>query len=140
MTTLHGSAVARGGGAVLILGASGAGKSTLALQLMALGAGLVADDAVKMRVVGDDVILACPQSIKGLIEARRVGLLSVRSVDTATLAFVVDMDKTADSRLPESTEMLLLGRRFPLICGKRTPNLAAVVWNLLGGGQILPSD
>lgn len=140
MTTQHGSAVARDGRAVLILGASGAGKSSLALQLMAFGAALVADDAVKVRVVADDVILACPQNIKGMIEARGVGLLSVKSVDTAALAFVVDMDKTAASRLPESTGVLILGRNFPLVCGKNTPNLGAIVWNLLGGGQVLPSE
>ena len=42
--TVHGTTVARAGRAVLILGASGTGKSALALQMIALGARLVADD------------------------------------------------------------------------------------------------
>ena len=43
---LHGSVVAAGGRAVLITGAAGAGKTTLALEMIALGAELVADDRV----------------------------------------------------------------------------------------------
>jgi HPr kinase/phosphorylase len=43
---LHASAVSLDGNGVLICGASGTGKSTLALQLMALGAELIADDGI----------------------------------------------------------------------------------------------
>ena len=41
---LHATTVALAGQGVLILGPSGSGKSGLALQLMAMGAELVADD------------------------------------------------------------------------------------------------
>ena len=44
---LHASCIAVHGRGVLILGPSGAGKSSLALQLMALGADLVADDMIE---------------------------------------------------------------------------------------------
>ena len=54
------------------------------------------------------------------------------------LAIVVDLDKTADARLPDPKEITFLGRNFPLICGKDNPELGAIVWCLLGGGQILP--
>ncbi|MEO1532556.1 MAG: serine kinase, partial [Pseudomonadota bacterium] len=43
---LHASAVALGERGLLILGPSGAGKTRLALELVALGAELVADDRV----------------------------------------------------------------------------------------------
>ncbi|MDO5529406.1 MAG: hypothetical protein Q4F71_08380, partial [Paracoccus sp. (in: a-proteobacteria)] len=45
---LHASALAAAGRAALILGPSGAGKSSFALTLLALGAGLVADDRVRL--------------------------------------------------------------------------------------------
>ena len=44
--TIHASAVALGPVGLLIMGASGSGKSSLALELMARGAKLVADDQV----------------------------------------------------------------------------------------------
>ena len=50
MTTIHAGAVGIGGRGLLILGPSGAGKSALALALMGLGARLVADDRVILRV------------------------------------------------------------------------------------------
>jgi len=138
MKAHHGTAVSRDGNAVLILGGSGAGKSRLALKLLAYGADLVADDAVELRASDDGVLLMCPPSIQGMIEARGVGLLTVKSVEKAMLAFVVDLDKTAGARLPEPKEVSFLGVNFPLICGKDNPDLGAVVWCLLGGGQILP--
>jgi HPr kinase/phosphorylase len=45
---LHATTVAIGGRGVLILGPSGSGKSGLALELMAMGAGLVADDRTEV--------------------------------------------------------------------------------------------
>lgn len=139
MSALHGAAVARNGRGALILGASGAGKSGLALQLMALGADLVADDGVVLQSADKGVMLSCPAAISGMIEARGVGLLSVPTVGVAKLAIVVDLDKAASSRLPVPEVMALCGVDFPLICGKGVANLAAVVWCILGGGQILPT-
>jgi len=138
MTAQHGTAVSRNGNAVLILGGSGAGKSSLAIQLLAYGADLVADDALELDVVGGDLVLSCPASIKGMIEARGVGLLSVNSVEKAKLAIVVDLDKTAEARLPEPKTFLYSTVKVPLIYGKGHPDLAAVIWCRLGGGQILP--
>jgi len=137
---LHGTAVSRNGHAALLLGRPGAGKSHLALQLLAYGADLVADDAVELTRSSDKIILSCAPNIKGMIEARGVGLLTVNSVDKATLAIVVDLDKTADTRLPALEMHSILGEHFPLIRGKGNPSLGAIVWCLLGGGQILPLD
>ena len=140
MSAQHGSAVAREGVGVLIVGASGSGKSQLALELMALGAELVADDGVLLKNDAAGVSLCCPASIKGVIEARGVGLLSVNAIDQARLAIVVDMDKTVTQRLPAPKSIAILGVEVPLVHGKNCVGLSAVVWCLLGGGQILPSD
>ena len=48
---MHASCVSYENHAVLILGPSGIGKSSLALQLMALGAVLVADDKTCLRKI-----------------------------------------------------------------------------------------
>ena len=55
---LHASAVAIEGRAVLITGPSGSGKSGLALDIIALGARLVADDGVILRREGERLILS----------------------------------------------------------------------------------
>lgn len=140
MRTVHGTAVARDGRGVLILGASGAGKSGLALALMALGADLVADDAVQISVQGGEVALSCPAAIRGMIEARGVGLLTVNFVDKAKLAFMVNLDETAEKRLPAPRVAPYFGVDVPLISGKNTPALASVLWCLLGGGQLMPTE
>ncbi len=140
MSMLHGTAIARNGRAALLLGGAGAGKSSLALQLLALGADLVADDAVALNLTGGRVMLSCAPSIKGMIEARGIGLLKVNAVDQAALAIVVDLDKTEHARLPVPEEHVILGVRFPLVFGKGNPSLGAVIWCILGGGQILPVD
>lgn len=140
MSARHGTAVSRAGIGVLILGQAGAGKSRLGLELMAFGAELVADDGVLLEKTDEAITLSCPATIKGIIEARGVGLLSVTPIEQARLAIVVDMDKTAESRLPTAKTISILGSEFPLVYGKNCPGLAAVIWCLLGGGQILSVD
>ncbi len=132
--------MSRNGRAVLILGASGAGKSRLGLQLLAYGADLVADDAVVLTHTPAGVLLSSPPNIKGMIEARGVGLLTVNAVEKARLAIVVDLDKTAGARLPAPKWISFFGVKFPLIEGRDLPDLGAIVWCLLGGGQILPIE
>ena len=74
--TLHASCVALDGRGVLILGRSGAGKSSLALELMALGARLVADDRTVLHADDGAPVASCPPAILGKIEARGVGILA----------------------------------------------------------------
>lgn len=140
MSALHGTVVSRSGRGVLIIGKSGSGKSQLAFELMALGADLVADDRVDLMKEDQEVILLSPRSIKGKIEARGIGLIRVRSIDQARLAIVVDMDKTVTTRLPAPKTTPILGTEVPLVHGKNCSGLGAVIWCLLGGGQILPID
>ena len=57
------------------MGASGSGKSTLALQLLALGARLVADDYVHLHAQGGQLWAECPLTTQGMIEVWGHGLI-----------------------------------------------------------------
>ncbi|MGY9049981.1 hypothetical protein P775_05325 [Puniceibacterium antarcticum] len=112
---LHATAVSVGGRAALIRGASGSGKSALALEMMARGAQLVADDRVVLRATDAGIELRAPEAIRGLIEARGVGLLHADTVASALLAVVVDLDQTETDRLPQSQNTVVLGASLPLL-------------------------
>lgn len=128
----RGSAVCLAGQGVLVLGPSGSGKSRLALELMALGAALVADDGIWLT--GDNV-LQRPQGAPGLIEARGVGLLKARPLDTAPLTLIVDLSRTEPDRLPPRREAAAPGGPVPLILGKDHPFLAAAISHYLTHGR-----
>lgn len=113
--TLHASCVALAGRAVLIRGASGRGKSALALRLLALGAGLVADDRTRVWRAGPQVRAAAPASIAGLIEARGVGILHLPAMPPQPLALIVDMDAIETARLPAPQRETLLGVSLPVL-------------------------
>ncbi len=130
---LHGSAVALGNRSVLIIGGSGSGKSSLALEMMVRGATLVADDRVVLSAPSDEVVLACPEPICGLIEARGVGLLHAEYRSAVPLGLVVDMDHTESARLPEFRTITYLSRRFPLLHNVRSGHFPAAVLQYLRG-------
>src|SRR5690625_1864986 len=110
----HASAVAVDGRACLITGKSGAGKSTLALEMIALGATLVADDRVGIRRAGDRLLLSAPETIFGLIEARGAGILRLPALAEAPLSLVVDLDREAGMRLPPPATTCILGVHVPI--------------------------
>lgn len=98
--TLHATTVDYGGKGVLIAGASGAGKSALALDLMALGATLVADDRTIVTCTDENYIASAPKAIEGMIEARGVGLLLAERTERSALVLAIDLDRTETERLP----------------------------------------
>lgn len=112
---LHATAVAVAGRAALIRGASGSGKSALALQMMGLGALLVADDRVILTPDTRGIAVSAPDPIRGLIEARGVGLLRADVADTARLCVVVDLDQRETDRLPPERQTEILGHSVPLL-------------------------
>ncbi|MBC6442305.1 MAG: serine kinase [Rhodobacteraceae bacterium] len=130
---VHGSAVSAFGRGVLILGASGSGKSGLALQLLALGAHLVADDQVILQASGAGVKMFAPDATARRIEARFLGLIPVPA-PPGCLSFVVDLDKAPGARLPAPAVAYVMLREYPLINGKDVPNLGASIWLCLKHG------
>ena len=127
---VHGTAVAFDGRAVLLRGPSGAGKSDLALRLLGLGAEtctglglspygprLVADDQVWLEQQGDGIVASAPETIRGRLEVRGIGIVAVPTVASANLHVVVDLVPVGDvPRMPlEAQTEDLLGVRIALI-------------------------
>lgn len=131
--TLHATAVAVDNRAALILGRAGSGKSGLALQLMALGAGLISDDRTILTRKGTQLYASAPETIRGRIEARGTGILATPPARPSPVRLIVDLDQDEDARLPDWHEVELLGVRLP--CLRKSPYLhfpAAVLLYLKG--------
>jgi HPr kinase/phosphorylase len=128
---LHASCVAVSERAVMLRGASGSGKSALALQLMALGAKLVADDRTCLLRNKNRTMAFAPDPILGLIEARGVGLFRVSPAPPTPVALVVDLDRVETERLPEPRTTPLLGQSIPLLAKVDAAHFPAAILHYL---------
>lgn len=135
---LHASSVAPAGSAVLILGASGSGKSALALELMALGATLVSDDHTLVSKQGDNLVVDAPTTIRGLIEARGVGLLKADYAGPTPLALAVDLDHEERHRFPSSYTFARSGVSVPLLYRVPHPHFSYAIFQFLKAGRSDP--
>ena len=132
----HGTAVAFDGRGCLITGAPGRGKSTLALEMIALGADLVADDRVDLVRIGTEILMSAPPSIAGLIEARGAGLIRMPHRDRIRLTLIADLDNPASERLPAGATRVLLGLPLPTIALHGRVGIAAVLAAVLRYGLV----
>ncbi len=96
---IHATCVAVGPHGVLLLGKSGAGKSDLALRLIDGGAMLVADDRTILFVRRGALHARAPESIRGLLEIRGLGIVELESRTSVKVSLVVELGRE-DKRLP----------------------------------------
>jgi HPr kinase/phosphorylase len=78
--TLHGCMVDMRGVGVLIVGKSGSGKSETAIGLLERGASLVADDMVRVKYVGGELVASSPDLSRGYMEIRGIGIVNVANL------------------------------------------------------------
>jgi HPr kinase/phosphorylase len=116
---------------VLILGDSGSGKSEGALELVHRGHRLVADDVVEIyRVRNEDLVGQAPEEVRGLMEVRGLGLISIEQLfgvvavrDSKPIDLVVKLVEEED----EPVERLGLSQSTVEILGLRRPLLTVPV-------------
>ena len=139
--TRHGVLLDISGEGVMITGDSGIGKSESAIELIMRGHRLVADDAVEIRRISNQLIGTAPEVIRHYIELRGIGVIDVQQLfgmgsvqfDTE-LDLVVQLEKWVDGkfydRLGLGEEMYsILGVKLPYMIIPVRPgrNLAGIV-------------
>lgn len=113
---VHASAVRLSGKGILLRGPSTSGKSDLALRLIDAGAVLIADDQVRLSLVGDRLHAGPPACLAGLIELRGMGIMRV-PFEEGLLDLVIDLQASslAAEPLPEPATISWLGIDLPKI-------------------------
>lgn len=79
-TTIHGVLMGMYGLGVLILGESGIGKSECALDLIMRGHGLISDDSIIVKRIGDKLEGTSPELTFEHLEIRGLGIINVRDL------------------------------------------------------------
>ena len=115
LKTIHSTSVVIDDNGVLILGDSGSGKSDLALRLIDNGATLISDDISICRKNSDNIYLYCPPEIKGLLEVREIGIITVPFVERIKLRLVVNLKSNNNERFPKDSSFRILGIKIPII-------------------------
>ncbi|PKP84089.1 MAG: serine kinase [Alphaproteobacteria bacterium HGW-Alphaproteobacteria-2] len=141
--TIHATTVAFGNRALAILGPSGAGKSGLALQLMALGAELVADDRTVLARCGSGLCAAAPAApaalaaLAGRIEARGLGILAAPAHEgPVPLGAAVDLAQSESERLPPFRSVTFLGVSVDLVLARPEPYFPAALRHYMLHGRV----
>jgi serine kinase of HPr protein (carbohydrate metabolism regulator) len=111
---IHASCVAVNGHGVLLLGDSGSGKSDIAVQLLDGEAQLVADDRTILFVKRKQLHARAPDSIRGLIEIRGIGIVKLPARRDVRVRLAVRLG-AEDVRLPRPRLYRQLGCAVPEI-------------------------
>ena len=133
---MHGTCVALGPAAALLIGSSGSGKSDLALRFAMMmpasqGPFLVADDQVLLEARGERVVARPPAALAGKIEVRGVGIMSLPHRPEAVVRLAVRLSDPDDvPRIPPlKPEMeTFAGIALPVL--RLAPLEASAPWKL----------
>lgn len=141
-TQVHGVMLSIYGLGVLIKGPSGIGKSEVALELIKKGHQLVADDAVKLRRVDSERLIAsAPELLQNKMEIRGIGIVDIQKLYGVTsvmsehkLDLIIELtrDDTNIERIGKNEikedilEVAKVKRVIPILTGKNISNLIEV--------------
>lgn len=106
--TIHATSIAIHGHAVLLEGPSGVGKSDLALRLIDRGALLISDDQTLLVRRGTGLVARAPGTIRGLIEVRGLGIVTMPHVEDVPVALIVRLG-VEPMRMPERRQRRFAG-------------------------------
>ena len=120
--SIHASAILINERVLLVRGPSGSGKSTLVLQLLEqarqradIFTALISDDRVFLTRHGHHLIAGAPEPLKGLIEARGLGLLQIPFEAAGVVGAVLEFDGDA-ARYPDpALNIEIEGLALPLV-------------------------
>ncbi len=126
-TSVHGCMVDYRGVGVLIMGSSGSGKSETAIGLLERGGALVADDLVRVRRHGDELITSAPDLARGYIEMRGIGIINAANLyglsairPEKRLDLVVTLKGEADLN---NVDRLGIRREYHILLGHSVPHV-----------------
>lgn len=113
--TLHATSVAINGRVVLLRGPSGSGKSDLALRLIDRGAALVSDDYTLVKRVDGRLIATAPDTIRGKMEVRGIGIVAMAALSDAPVALIADLFDPVDRMPLEPVHRNVAGIDVPVV-------------------------
>lgn len=102
---------------------------------MAYGAKLVSDDRCRIWRQEEQLRIDAPDTIRGQIEARGVGILNAVQSEPALLALWVDLTQEEVHRLPPNREKVCLGVSLPIVHNVRAQHFAAAILQYLRAGR-----
>ena len=125
----------------MIIGDSGIGKSATAIELVKRGHRLVADDAVDIRRVSNQLIGKAPELIRHYIELRGIGIIDLQQLFgmsavklESQIDLVVEMEPWVEGKFYDrfgldELSMNVLGVELPKVLVPVRPgrNLASIV-------------
>lgn len=143
--TIHATCINMKGRGILLLGDSGTGKSDLALRMIDMGAHLVADDQVSLRVEDGMVIASPPTVLASLLEVRGLGIFRFPGMTKSALALVIQLvPQHQVVRMPLPATHELLGVKLPMwklhAFEESAPNKIKLLADALGSSRMLQVD
>ena len=129
--TRHGVLLDISGEGVMITGDSGIGKSESAIELIMRGHRLVADDAVEIRRISNQLIGTAPEVIRHYIELRGIGVIDVRRLfgmsavkEESEIDMVINLEQWKDGAM---YDRLGLENLYTTILDVQVPSLTIPV-------------
>lgn len=128
---IHGGLLEVFGMGILIIGKSSIGKSETALELIARGHRLVADDAVDIRKIDDKLYGQSPKNIRHFLEIRGIGILDIQRLygagaikKSTDIDFIIQLEKWNDDK---EYDRLGLDETYKSILGVELPHIIVPV-------------